>query len=347
MEESQATESGSFLDDIKVGPDDDSAVEQAAAEAVEADAADSEGGEEGAPERDLASEVYEEAKSYLGEDVAPVKDEVDDEGLIADFDDDEIQEAEGKPGRAQKRIRSLLKGRKQDRQELDALRGQLSEMQQYLQQQHEEGLKRQAELDKQMALSAKEMELYRQGFQRPQEDLDPLDKFSNDIQSRTIEKVKSEYDQKLAEITKRQEDYINGLKQQQQTMERQERINYFSRQADEATAELLKGHPDNMGLRQAMRTNILNYAAAHNITPAEAGKEFQKFAYKYALADMKVRGKKKIETRTKAQSVPQSVRPGARPASGKKQVTHEDATSRGFSNALEALVHDNPPDWAA
>lgn len=341
---------------------------------IEAPESDSEGNDAEISEvAALDSEVRDQADEYVASDDSDDDSETEkpakrekkaSDKSEAKGEDDEEASAKKAPQKketgAQKRIQQLVERQKQAEHRARQIEhqakqaeAQFRQYQQHYQRQFEETQKRLAEREREHAVAMKELEIIRQREQEAQEaQLDPLEKAMRIERRKAISETEGRLKQELAkrdqELAQFKKQFNERIQQEETEKRVQHRIRQYETNADSALSNLFKGLPAEkaQALSPRVKTQILNYAAAHNIMPEQAAKAWDRIAHEYVLAKMRLKAAPNGEAVKKGGAIPPGNPAGRKPTKGNGTVTQAQAKKMGHANALEATIRSNPPSWA-
>lgn len=290
---------------------------------------------------DLDDEVDAQAKSYVDDD------DDEDEADRADDDDeadDEEPEKKKPASRYEKRLQQVISQRKEEQARAAELAQRLQQYEHHsarLQAQYEERMRQDQELRERLVRMETENENYRRQRQLAEEEgLDPAERLKRQAVREALEQAKAERDLEIADMKKDHEEWKRQVQMEKQQVAREQRIAGYDQQARYASASLLEELPTETaeGMYEELVTNVLNWGAAHGYSDLrDAATDFDKFAHKYVLAKMKLKGKANGQRRQKGQRVPSASPTSKRNVKGKPVPTMDQARKKGHEDVLDAM----------
>ena len=292
----------------------------------------------------IDDEVGDQARDYVDDDD---DDDDDDDEAKASDDDDEDEEKPKKrepKSRYEKHLQQVIKQRKEEagRNAELAQRVQRYEQQQARFEQTSNERMRVQQEDRERLISAeKELELLRRQRELSEEEgLDPAERLKRQAIREANELNRQERDVELAAIRKDHEDFKAQLARERNAAAREQRINGYDQQASYATASLLEEFPSELAekMYDKTKTMVLNWGAAHGYRDLrDAARDFKDFAMKYALAEMKLKGRARGEQRQKGKKVPSASPTSKRTVKGRPVPTMDQARKKGHEDVLDAM----------
>lgn len=307
-----------------------------------------------------SEEVFEQASEYVnsrGDEAGEGEEEntnKEDEKITTKSDEIEskkVKDTKEKVPRPREnaRIRSLVEKTKAYEQRLaqfEEYTSRLSEQSAHAEKIYQAKL---AKIERDHAVSAKELELVRaKASQTEEAGLSDIERFKRQVLREAEASVGKKWEQKLTDQDRRYNQLVRHLQKDKHERAVQTRVDAINQEADLHVMELLKGRsPEKIkALSPSTKTALLNYAAAHNINPREAAQELKQWAYNFVLSGMKTKGVIDAKKSEASKRIPAALPAGQRQAKGQPRVTAAQAKKRGFTSPLEAMINDNPPDWA-
>lgn len=308
----------------------------------------------------LNDEVLDQADAFVGEDDAEevekpaAKKKVAAKSESEDADEEAPKKAPPKKDSgASKRIQQLVQREKEVRAQAQRAEQQFRQWQQQSEARSRQTEQRLQEREREHAVAMKELEMIRHREEQAQEAaLDPLEKAMRIERRKAASEIEGKFapqiqqaQREAAAVKKQFQEYVESQKREQRV---QQKIGQYTQNADAAVSSMLKGFSseDAAQLSPRVRTQILNYAAAHNILPDAAAKEWDRIAHAYVLRKMKLKAAPNGEAAKKGAGVPPGNPAGRKVAKGNGTITQSQAVKSGHRNALAASIASNPPNWA-
>ena len=260
----------------------------------------------------------------------------------------ESPKKKAKGGRADKRIQTLVKERKQLEQELHQrdqyYQQHLAAMQHQIAEQKAGDSKA---LQEQLELQRKQLEyLQMQKESDFNNDLTPMEEYRLNIIKEASDKAGSKFSPEVEQL--RQE--IEGLKvarqEEAEQAQRQQRYSYYNQQTQAARdGILLKDFaPDRAKqLAEPMDEMLLAFCGAFGIEPNKAAPQFKKYLDLYVQGALETRARGGGQKIRKGRAVPRSAPGGKRSAKpGNKFPSPQALRKAGFDNALDWVAAGEP-----
>lgn len=251
---------------------------------------------------------------------------------------EKVEEPKKKDRSANARIRQLNEQKNEARrwanEQVQNAKQEIASYQQWanqMQQQHHQ-------LREQLVVAQKELELIRQQSSlQDEEKLDPVERFRRQAVREAEELVSKKFQERFDQQESRITEMLEAQKREKEEGERKQRINGYREATSLAVDSILKGvSPEKSApMKTLLESHVLNLAAARNILPAQAAKEFARVAHAFVKASTEKQAKANVEKLQKSKQLPVTQTNNRKPGKGKSRVSYKEAVKHGFRDALD------------
>ncbi len=286
------------------------------------------GGDEKEESEDDSSEEEEEEQE---------DDDVEDE-------DEEEGEVEATPRKRNRGIERTIRALKADRKRMASELAETKRLHQEMMEMSRSGKEQQTDLEKQLAVANRELELMRLGYEQVEEAaLSPEERQEKML----LRKLKGELEPKYQEKLKAIEDTISAERKKREEEARlaqaHANANKYLESARSGVSEVLsKADPqDARALKDHAVSMALAWGAHFDLTPDKALKEFNRFAMKYANAISKSKAKS-----TKVKAPGKMLGGGHAKVKGSSMPTPEELKQSGAKSIFDYMAKKGLANFA-
>ena len=322
-------------------PNDEGLIEEPTTQKEPKEAA---GGDESNP---LESEL-DEINRFLDEaddDEPEVEASADDEDEDDELEASEEESQEPKNTKAQKRIRQLVKQRKEAQKQLQEFQyAQQQAQQQFEYQQQQRDLQWQQAFQEQQMQAAQysqQLKMLQAKLNEVDEsNLSELERYERKLARDAAQEAEKRFSPRVAQLEQQLRQMHEGKEQAQREFERNQRIEGYKRDAQNVAQQMLSTLPPEhqKDLLSDTQLMVLNYAASTGKTPEEAGRALKTWAKKSVLSELRVKAKQQRTKRDKGKAVSKSPRGTRSGVKGQPTVNYEQAQEAGYDNPLEQML---------